>query len=353
MTDKHFDTPPQFGSSKPQANNQSGKLNAPKWFEWDDIKKPTDLSHVKISLIEAKKWALIELRQAGMSEQDAKDNLDFLLSGALNINYGMLRANMSRQMPAALATIWPKWVSELVKNRPPQYILGHAPFFGREFLVDERVTKERGMTKNVPFFGREFLVDERVLIPRPETEELVDWILKDAGSGVQPVSVLDIGTGSGAIIETLMLENQRVRGFATDISDDALTVAQANAQRFELSFLHFAKSDVYNQLYGLVFDIIVSNPPYIATQDKHEMDASVLTFEPHNALFAEHDGLDIYERIAAGLDEHLTAHGRAYFEIGYQQGPAVVDMMQAALPNAKITLRQDFAGLDRMIRVEK
>ncbi|MFT8714039.1 MAG: peptide chain release factor N(5)-glutamine methyltransferase [Leuconostoc pseudomesenteroides] len=330
MTDKHFDTPPQFGSSKPQANNQSGKLNAPKWFEWDDIKKPTDLSHVKISLIEAKKWALIELRQAGMSEQDAKDNLDFLLSGALNINYGMLRANMSRQMPAALATIWPKWVSELVKNRPPQYILGHAPFFGREFLVDERV-----------------------LIPRPETEELVDWILKDAGSGVQPVSVLDIGTGSGAIIETLMLENQRVRGFATDISDDALTVAQANAQRFELSFLHFAKSDVYNQLDGLVFDIIVSNPPYIATQDKHEMDASVLTFEPHNALFAEHDGLDIYERIAAGLDEHLTAHGRAYFEIGYQQGPAVVDMMQAALPNAKITLRQDFAGLDRMIRVEK
>ena len=330
MTDKHFDTPPQFGSSKPQANNQSGKLNAPKWFEWDDIKKPTDLSHVKISLIEAKKWALIELRQAGMSEQDAKDNLDFLLSGALNINYGMLRANMSRQMPAALATIWPKWVSELVKNRPPQYILGHAPFFGREFLVDERV-----------------------LIPRPETEELVDWILKDAGSGVQPVSVLDIGTGSGAIIETLMLENQRVRGFATDISDEALTVAQANAQRFELSFLHFAKSDVYSQLDGLVFDIIVSNPPYIATQDKHEMDASVLTFEPHNALFAEHDGLDIYERIAAGLDEHLTAHGRAYFEIGYQQGPAVVDMMQAALPNAKITLRQDFAGLDRMIRVEK
>ncbi|WAM38854.1 peptide chain release factor N(5)-glutamine methyltransferase [Leuconostoc pseudomesenteroides] len=330
MTDKHFDTPPQFGSSKPQANNQSGKLNAPKWFEWDDIKKPTDLSHVKISLIEAKKWALIELRQAGMSEQDAKDNLDFLLSGALNINYGMLRANMSRQMPAALATIWPKWVSELVKNRPPQYILGHAPFFGREFLVDERV-----------------------LIPRPETEELVDWILKDAGSGVQPVSVLDIGTGSGAIIETLMLENQRVRGFATDISDEALTVAQANAQRFELSFLHFAKSDVYSQLDGLVFDIIVSNPPYIATQDKHEMDASVLKFEPHNALFAEHDGLDIYERIAAGLDEHLTAHGRAYFEIGYQQGAAVVDMMQAALPNAKITLRQDFAGLDRMIRVEK
>ena len=330
MTDKHFDTPPQFGSSKPQANNQSGKLNAPKWFEWDDIKKPTDLSHVKISLIEAKKWALIELRQAGMSEQDAKDNLDFLLSGAFNINYGMLRANMSRQMPAALATVWPKWVSELVKNRPPQYILGHAPFFGREFLVDERV-----------------------LVPRPETEELVDWILKDAGSGVQPVSVLDIGTGSGAIIETLMLENQRVRGFATDISDEALTVAQANAQRFELSFLHFAKSDVYSQLDGLVFDIIVSNPPYIATQDKHEMDASVLTFEPHNALFAEHDGLDIYERIAAGLDEHLTAHGRAYFEIGYQQGPAVVDMMQAALPNAKITLRQDFAGLDRMIRVEK
>lgn len=92
------------------------KLNTPKWFEWDDIQKPVNSATVKISLLEAKKWALLELTSVGMPAEDAKDNIDFLLSGALNVNYGMLRANMSRQMPAALAALWPTWVSELVKK---------------------------------------------------------------------------------------------------------------------------------------------------------------------------------------------------------------------------------------------
>lgn len=330
MTEKHFETPDQFKKSKSDPKVLSSKLNTPKWFEWDDIKKPVNPATVKISLLEAKKWAISELTSVGMPADDAKDNIDFLLSGALNVNYGMLRANMSRQMPAALAALWPSWVSELVKNKPPQYILGHAPFYGREFMVDERV-----------------------LIPRPETEQLVEWILKDAGNTKHPVSVLDIGTGSGAIIETLMLENDRVKGFAADISQDALTVAEMNAQRFNLSHLHFVESDVFSALSGLIFDLIVSNPPYISNSDENEMDDSVLTFEPHTALFAENDGLAIYEKIARGLDAHLTEHGRAYFEIGYKQGKAVQQLLQAALPKAKITLRQDFSGLDRMIRVEK
>ena len=330
MTGKHFETPDQFKKSKPDPKVLSSKLNTPKWFEWDDIKKPVNPATVKISLLEAKKWAISELTSVGMPADDAKNNIDFLLSGALNVNYGMLRANMSRQMPASLTALWPSWVSELVKNKPPQYILGLAPFYGREFMVDERV-----------------------LIPRPETEQLVEWILKDAGNIKHPVSVLDIGTGSGAIIETLMLENDRVKGFAADISQDALTVAEMNAQRFNLSHLHLVESDVFSALSGLKFDLIVSNPPYISNSDENEMDDSVLTFEPHTALFAENDGLAIYEKIAHGLDAHLTEHGRAYFEIGYKQGKAVQQLLQAALPKAKITLRQDFSGLDRMIRVEK
>lgn len=331
MTEKHFETPKQFKRVDDKPKVIPNKLTAPKWYDWDDIKKPMDSSHVKISLLEGRKWAVNELTCVGMPEADAQDNVDFLLSGALNINYAYLRANITRLMPADLAAVWPKWIAKLMANEPVQYILGYAPFYGREFIVDQRV-----------------------LIPRPETEQLVEWILKDASSQTgSAVSVLDIGTGSGAIIETLMLENSRVRGFAADISADALAVAEMNAQRMDLPYLHLIESDVYSAVSGLKFDIIVSNPPYIAVTDEGEMDTSVLNFEPHTALFAENDGLAIYELLADELDEHLSEHGRAYFEIGYKQGLKVVEIMQNALPDAKITLRQDFAGLDRMIRVEK
>jgi len=331
MTEKHFETPKQFKSLVAQKKIKSDRLTTPKWYDWDDIKKPTQLDHVKMSLLEARKWAINELLDAGMPKDDATDNVDFLLSGALNINYAYLRANITRTMPAKLAAVWPKWIAMLIQQQPPQYILGHAPFYGREFIVDERV-----------------------LIPRPETEQLVAWILADAsGTTGASVSVLDIGTGSGAIIETLMLENPRVRGFAADISSDALTVAALNAQQLNIKQLRFVESDVFSGLADLRFDLIVSNPPYIASSDEDEMDASVLTYEPHDALFADNQGLAIYQKIAEGLAAHLTSQGRAYFEIGYKQGQQVVDIMQKALPKATVTLKQDFAGLDRMVRVVK
>lgn len=331
MTEKHFETPKQFKSLVAQKKIKSDRLTTPKWYDWDDIKKPTQLDHVKMSLLEARKWAINELLDAGMPKDDATDNVDFLLSGALNINYAYLRANITRTMPAKLVAVWPKWIAMLIQQQPPQYILGHAPFYGREFIVDERV-----------------------LIPRPETEQLVAWILADAsGTTGESVSVLDIGTGSGAIIETLMLENPRVRGFAADISSDALTVAALNAQQLSIKQLRFVESDVFSGLADLRFDLIVSNPPYIASSDEDEMDASVLTYEPHDALFADNQGLAIYQKIAEGLAAHLTPQGRAYFEIGYKQGKQVVDIMQKALPKATVTLKQDFAGLDRMVRVVK
>lgn len=331
MTEKHFETPKQFKSLVAQKKIKSDRLTTPKWYDWDDIKKPTQLDHVKMSLLEARKWAINELLDAGMPKDDATDNVDFLLSGALNINYAYLRANITRTMPAKLVAVWPKWIAMLIQQQPPQYILGHAPFYGREFIVDERV-----------------------LIPRPETEQLVAWILADAsGTTGESISVLDIGTGSGAIIETLMLENPRVRGFAADISSDALTVAALNAQQLSIKQLRFVESDVFSGLADLRFDLIVSNPPYIASSDEDEMDASVLTYEPHDALFADNQGLAIYQKIAEGLAAHLTPQGRAYFEIGYKQGQQVVDIMQKALPKATVTLKQDFAGLDRMVRVVK
>ncbi|CAH1853448.1 release factor glutamine methyltransferase [Leuconostocaceae bacterium R-53105] len=286
---------------------------------------------VKISILEARKWALTELTAAGLDESESADNIDFLLTGALGINYGMLRANITRMLPENISQVWPQWIAGLINRRPPQYLLGLAPFYGHEFMVDERV-----------------------LIPRPETEQLVEWILKDLKPGMDTLKVLDIGTGSGAIIETLLLADARLQGMALDISEAALNVAQRNAQRLNVAHISFIQSDVWQNLdQQAQFDIIVSNPPYIDVNQQAKMDQSVKDYEPDLALYANNQGLAIYQTIAQDLGQHLTANGRAYFEIGYDQGPTLVELFQAAVPDAEVTLKQDFSGLDRMIRVKR
>lgn len=288
---------------------------------------------IKISILEARKWAIQELvNQNIMSIEIAQENVDFLLTGALDMNYGTLHANMTRQIPEFLVESWARWISELITGRPVQYVLGTAPFYGREFLVDERV-----------------------LIPRPETELLVDWVLQDLKANSQKeIKILDIGTGSGAIVETILLEDQRVQGMAADISTDALTVAQHNAKKFKIrDRISFTESDVFAQIPAMKFDVILSNPPYIDPQDQNEMDQSVIDFEPDIALYAAHQGLAIYENIAQQLNNYLKDDGIAYFEIGYKQGQAVKDLLRAYIPQAQIDLKQDLSKLDRMIRVKK
>jgi len=107
MDKKNFETPKQFKPNTETRKIMADKLTAPKWFDWDDIQKPIQPSDVKISLLEGRKWAIAELTGIGMPKDDAQDNVDFLLSGALNINYAYLRANITRQMPADLAAMWP------------------------------------------------------------------------------------------------------------------------------------------------------------------------------------------------------------------------------------------------------
>ncbi|MCK8617361.1 peptide chain release factor N(5)-glutamine methyltransferase [Fructobacillus sp. M158] len=287
----------------------------------------------QIALLESRKWALSELTAAGFSEEEAIDNIDFLLTGALKVNYGMLRANLTRVMPAWLAERWPTWMAALIKKRPAQYVIGEAPFYGRDFLVDERV-----------------------LIPRPETELLVDWVLQDLkadSNALNDYRLLDIGTGSGAIALTLAGERPDLTVTAADISREALAVAWENRKRLGLTErVTLVESDLLAAFSGERFDIIVSNPPYIRRDGQAEMDESVLAYEPDLALYADHDGLALYERMAAQLPDHLTENGRAYFEIGYDQGAALVTLFKTALPTASVELKKDLAGLDRMIRVE-
>ena len=213
-------------------------------------------------------------------------------------------------------------MSQLKEHRSPQYITGKAYF--RDLELD---------------------VDERVLIPRPETEELVDLVLKENRKA--DLQILDIGTGSGAIAISLKSARPDWHVTASDISSEALQLAKENSERKQVS-LDFIESDVFNQISGK-FDVIISNPPYIAYDDEGEVGVNVLASEPHLALFADEDGFAIYRRIIEGANSHLTENGKLYFEIGYKQGDGMRRLLAQHFPEKRVRVIQDVFGKDRMV----
>ena len=214
---------------------------------------------------------------------------------------------------------------KLAAHIPAQYIIGHAEFFGMQLKVDDRV-----------------------LIPRPETEELVELILTE--NPEKNHKVLDIGTGSGAIALALAKNRPDWSVTASDISQDALEIAteNANAQNLNLSFI---KSDCFSEI-SSKYDIIVSNPPYISREDQEEVGLNVLHSEPHLALFADEDGLAIYRRIAEDSKDYLNDGGKIYLEIGYKQGQSVPALFMENLPEKRVRTLKDQFGQDRMVVID-
>ncbi|GAA6179264.1 peptide chain release factor N(5)-glutamine methyltransferase [Shimia sp. NS0008-38b] len=192
------------------------------------------------------------------------------------------------------------------------------------------------------FYGRRFTVTSAVLDPRPETETLIVEALSKPFS-----EVLDLGTGSGAIAVTLLAERPNATGFATDLSPGALEVAQQNAEKHDvLARLHFEESNWFSAVGG-TFDLIVSNPPYIALVEMPSL-APELSYEPRIALTDEADGLTAYRKIAAGAPEHLNPNGWLMVEIGWQQGPDVAALFNdAGLQN--VAVKPDLDGRDRVV----
>ncbi|MFY0617924.1 peptide chain release factor N(5)-glutamine methyltransferase [Shimia sp.] len=192
------------------------------------------------------------------------------------------------------------------------------------------------------FYGRRFTVTSAVLDPRPETETLIVEALSKPFS-----QVLDLGTGSGAIAVTLLAERPNATGIATDLSTGALEVAQQNAEKHDvLPRLHFEESNWFSAVGG-TFDLIVSNPPYIALVEMPSL-APELSFEPRIALTDEADGLTAYRKIAAGAPEHLNPNGWLMVEIGWQQGPDVAALFNdAGLQN--VAVKPDLDGRDRVV----
>lgn len=221
-------------------------------------------------------------------------------------------------------------VQRLKDSEPIQYILGEALFYGITFRVTPAV-----------------------LIPRPETEELVELILQDYSD--KEARILDIGTGSGCIAITLARQLKQARIHALDISPEALVIAQENAQinQVDISFVEADILSTSENPFRQKFNCMVSNPPYIMNKEKVEMEQNVLAHEPHQALFVpDNDPLLFYRAIARLGQGWLQDNGHLYFEINAQCGKQTTEMLQAEGYNA-IEVIQDISHKDRIIKARK
>ena len=212
-------------------------------------------------------------------------------------------------------------LKELKEGKPVQYIVG-----------------------NVDFYDVNLLVNENVLIPRFETETLVEKTINYAKKLTEPLDILDIGTGSGAIAITLA-KNLSCHVLATDISEEALEIAKINSKRNNVQ-IDFKQSDILKNVQGK-FDIIISNPPYIAKDEV--IDDLVKDNEPHLALYAEEDGLYFYKNILENIKPFLKVKSLIAFEIGMTQSKAITKLAQNYLSHAKIITEKDLTGKDRYI----
>lgn len=219
-------------------------------------------------------------------------------------------------------------MAKLLAHYPPQYLIGS------EVFLDYR-----------------FKVTPDTLIPRPETEELVEKCLKlTQKQANQALKVVDVGTGTGAIAISLKDKRPTWQVSAVDLSSAALEVAKENAQQIGVA-LEFILSDCLDEVVGPI-DVLISNPPYISKDEYELMDVSVREFEPKMALFAENNGLAIYEKLAKQAQSKLAKDGKIFLEIGFMQGPAVKEIFQAAFPKKQVSIHKDLFGNDRMIVVE-
>lgn len=223
---------------------------------------------------------------------------------------------------------WDEVLQNLKNQKPIQYIFGKAWFYGLEFRVNENT-----------------------LIPRPETEELVEWIISE-NKNRQNITIIDIGTGSGCIAVSLAKNLPDAKVFAIDVSEQALEVARHNAKANGAK-VTFIKEDILSvEALPQQFDIIVSNPPYVRHLEKAEIKENVLQYEPHLALFVEDDDALLFYRTIAQLGKSsLKKSGLLYFEINQYLGNETVKML-AGNHYKDIILKKDLFGNDRMVKAK-
>ena len=273
------------------------------------------------------KLTLKQIRiKAGEAAEDVRpEDIDFVLAERLNLTPSEFELKQDMVLSEDQVKQANKDIKKLARGVSPQYILGYAWFLGYKIMV------QRG-----------------VLIPRFETEELVEWALKSLKSGDK---VLDLGTGSGCITVALAKEAEKkgikdLTLYASDITDSALRTSEENFLNYDLD----VTTRKANVLIGLEkFDKIISNPPYIKTNEKQDMDKNVLQNEPKEALFAGKDGLDFYKKFAKQVRDHLNSHGEFFLEFGFNEEEQLKELFAKELPDFEIEFRKDMAGKPRMV----
>jgi len=269
--------------------------------------------------------ATSELTATGVP--DARYDAEQLLAKALNEGMLLLRTQPERPLSVDEATRFDTLIRHRARREPLQHLLGNQPF--RSLILK---------------------VTPATLIPRPETEELVDRALKVLETAPDAPRVLDLGTGTGCIALAIATEHPASRVTAVELSDTALGVAKANTDHYGLTGrVHLLHGDLYAPLPTADrFDLIISNPPYLTPGEWREAQPEVRDFEPRWALVGGEDGLSAYRRIFSGAPARLTEGGSVLVEIGWSQGEAVAAIARTA-GFRQVDVFQDLAGRDRMV----
>lgn len=273
-------------------------------------------------------WASSFLKKYNKEENIA----EMLLQHHLKVSRSIFYQRMQETVPEKVRVVFMEDVKKHVQTGiPVQHIMGYAPFYGREFIVNESV-----------------------LIPRFETEELVEAAITSIQEQMQKnndLVVVDVGTGSGIIAITLKLAIPELTVYATDISPEALQVGQKNAKLHQAD-VHFLKGDFLMPMLEreIAVNMIISNPPYISYADKYKLGPTVKDFDPALALFADEEGLAAYQSI---ISQSTKLSGESlkglYFEIGYNQKDSVSEIITEAYPNSDIQVLQDINKNDRIV----
>jgi len=248
----------------------------------------------------------------------------------LNLKRVDVALDLHRKLTENECIIFNKALQQLEHEVPIQYILGETEFYDLPFKVNPSV-----------------------LIPRPETEELVDWVIKDFSEVKGPINILDIGTGSGCIAIAIAKNLLNAKVAAMDISAKALKIAKENAHLNEVDISIVEQDILAVKELNSTFDVIVSNPPYVKISEKQKMQHNVLLYEPHSALFvSDSDPLVFYRNIAELAHKCLHQKGNLYFEINEAYGNEVVEMLWE-MGYVEVVLKNDLFGKNRMIKATK
>lgn len=251
-------------------------------------------------------------------------NIELLLCHALSLSRLALYSRFDQPLNNSELESIREMVLRRAKNEPIQYIAGKTEFYGLELEVDRNV-----------------------LIPRPETEELVDFIVRSYSGEQPPQDVLDIGSGSGCIAIALAKAFPDATVAGIDVSKPAIEIAKRNAEKNSATNVEFYKYDILSAVPKKKFDLVVSNPPYIPRAEMAELATDVAEYEPHEALTDGGDGLAFYRRFADIFPDIISAGGSFFLEIGFGEAEAILKLFAQKLITAHI--KKDMNGIDRFV----